>query len=117
MLREQFLDMRRTVERIDQLPEPRGDLREENVGEAAAGFLRRVRRRDLGGEPALIQLFDDGSKQRFLGFEVVVERLSRQARRFGGLLDRRAPKAMAEKHAHRGVQNAASGLHLTNLTK
>jgi len=63
-------------------------------------------RRDFRGEGALIQPLDDGPEQRFLGFEMVVERLSRQARGIGRLLNRRPPKAMAAEHEHRGIENA-----------
>ncbi len=52
MFGEQLLDMGRALERRDELPQPRGNPGDENVGEAAAGFLRGVRRRDLGGERA-----------------------------------------------------------------
>ena len=47
----------------------------------------------------------------------MIERLPRQARRLGRLLDRRAPKTMAAEHQHRCIENAGTGLHLTILTK
>jgi hypothetical protein len=48
---------------------------------------------------------------------MVVERLSRQARGIGRLLNRRPSKAMAAEHEHRGIENAGTGRHLTILTK
>ena len=92
MLGEQLLDMRRAVERCDELPEPRGNFGYQDIGETASGLVGGVCRRDFRGERVLMQLFDDGAEQRFLGFEMVVERLSGQAGRLRGLLDRRAPK-------------------------
>jgi hypothetical protein len=41
-----------------------------------------------------MQPFDDGAEQRFLGFEMMVERLPRQAGGLRRLLDRRAPEAL-----------------------
>ena len=40
------------------------------------------------GERALMQPFDDGAEQRFLGFEMMVQRLPRQPGGLGRLLDR-----------------------------
>ena len=117
MFGEQLLDMGRAVERRDELPEPRDDAGDENIGKAAAGLFRSVNSRDLGGQRALMQPFDDGAEQRFLGLEMVVERLPRQARRLGRLLDRRAPETMPAEHGHGGIENAVAGLHLSNLTK
>jgi len=79
MFGEQLLDVGRAVERSDHLPEPPGKLGYQDVGKTSTGLLRGVCRRDFRGEGALIQPLDDGPEQRFLGFEMVVERLSRQA--------------------------------------
>src|SRR5229473_2239621 len=117
MLGEQLLDMRRAVERRDELPEPRCNLGYQDIGETASGLVGGVCRRDFRGEGVLVQLFDDGAEQRFPGFEMVVERLSGQAGRLRGLLDRRAPKTMAAEHGHRGVENAGTRPHLTIFTK
>ena len=81
---------------------------DENIGEAAAGLLRGVGRRDLGGERVLMQPFDDGAEQRFLGFEMMVERLPRQAGGLRRLLDRRAPETLPAEHQHRGIENAGA---------
>ncbi len=64
-----------------------------------------------------MQPFDDGAEQRFLGFEMMVERLPRQAGRLRRLLDRRAPETVPAEHQHRGIENAVARLHLTILTK
>ena len=117
MFGEQLLDMRRAVERRDELPEPRGHPGDQNIGKAAAGFFRGVRRRDLGGQRALMQPLDDGAEQRFLGFEMVVERLPRQPGGLGRLLDRRAPETVPAEHGHGGIENAVAWLHLSILTK
>jgi hypothetical protein len=51
---------------------------------------------------------------------MMVQRLPRQPRLLGGLLDRRAAKAVAAEHAHGGVKDAVLRrlfrLHLSNLT-
>ena len=53
-----------------------------------------------------MQPFDDGAEQRFLGFEMMVERLPRQAGGLRRLLDRRAPETLPAEHQHRGIENA-----------
>ena len=116
MFGKQLLDMRGAVQRSDQMCEPRGDLSHENVGETAAILLLGVRRRDLGSEGGLIKPLDDGAEQRFLGIEMMIQRLPRQPGRFRRLLDRGAPEPMPAEHVHRGVDNAVAGRHLTNLT-
>ena len=110
MFGKQFLDMGRAVERGDDLPEPPGELGDQDIGETAAGLLRGVCRRDFRGEGVLVQPLDDGAEQRFLGFEMVIERLPRQAGGLGRLLDRRPPETMAAEHEHRGIENAGTGL-------
>ena len=85
--------------------------------EVAAGFLGGIGGSDSGGERVLMQPLDHGAEQRFLGLEVMVERLPRQPRGLRRLLDRRPPKAMVAKHGHRGVKNTGPGAHLTILTK
>ncbi len=117
MFGEQLLDMGRAVEWGDQLAEPRGDFGDEYVGKVAAGLFRGVRGCDFGSKRIRVQPFDDGAEQRFLGFEMMVERLPRQTGSLGCLLDRRAPKSLPAEHQHRGVENAVTGLHLTILTK
>ena len=97
--------------------QPRGNPGDQDIGEAAAGLVRGVRRRDLGGQRTLMQPFDHGAEQRFLGFEMVIERLPRQAGGLGRLLDRRAPETMPAKHGHGGIENAVARLHLSILTK
>ena len=117
MFGEQFLDMGRAVERSGQLPEFRADRRDQNIGKAAALFLGSGGRRDLGGERVLMQPFDDGAEQRFLGLEMMVERLPRQAGGLRRLLDRRTPETLPAEHQHRGIENAGTWAHLTILTK
>ena len=97
--------------------EPRGDLGDQDVGEAAAGLLGGVGRRDFGGQRVLMQPLDHGAEQRFLGFEMMVQRLPRQAGGLRRLFDRRTPKTLAAEHQHGGVEDAVAGLHLTILTK
>jgi hypothetical protein len=92
MFGEQFLDMGRAVERSGQLPELGGDRRDQDVGEAAAFVLGGAGCGNLGGQGLLMQPFDHGAEQRFLGLEVMVERLPRQAGGLRRLFDRRAPK-------------------------
>src|SRR5205814_10258008 len=110
------------VERSNQIPKSRIDLRDQDVGETGLGHLGGIRRRDLCGERGLIKQFDDGAEQRFLGLEMVIERLPRQPRGLGHLLDRRAAETVPAEHAQRRVENAVLrlrltlGLHLTNLT-
>jgi hypothetical protein len=70
--------MGRTLERRDQLLQPRGDLGDQNLGETAAGLFRGRGGGDLGGERVLMQPLDHGAEQRFLGLEMMVERLPRQ---------------------------------------
>src|SRR5262249_10185553 len=53
---------------------------------------------------------------RFLGLEVMIERLPRQACGLRRLLDRGTAKAVPAEHGHRGLQNAGARAHLTNLT-
>src|SRR5882724_12722642 len=117
MFGKQFLDMGRAVERGGQLPEFRADRRDQNIGKAAALLLRGSGCRDLGGERVLMQPFDDGAEQRFLGLEVMVERLPCQAGGLRCLLDRRAPETLPAEHQHRGIENAGTRAHLTILTK
>src|SRR6187455_3346029 len=64
-----------------------------------------------------MQPFDHGAEQRFLGFEMMVERLPRQAGGLRRLLDRRAPETLPAEHQHRGIENAGTRAHLTILTK
>ena len=109
--------MGRAFERRDQLPHPRGDLCDQDVGEAAAGLFGGARRRDLGGQRILMQPLDHGAEQRFLGLEMMVQRLPRQAGSFRRLLDRRAPEALPAEHRHGGIEDAVARLHLTILTK
>ena len=81
-------------------------------------FSAALGRGDLGGERVLMQPFDDGAEQRFLGLEMMVERLPRQAGGLRGLLDRRAPETVPAEHQHRGIENAVlRAAHLTILTK
>ena len=89
----------------------------QDVGKAAAGFFRGVRRRDLGGHGILMQPLDHGAEQRFLGFEMVVERLTRQPGGLGRLLDRRAAETVPAEDGHGGIENAVARLHLSILTK
>ena len=117
MFGEQLLDMGRPVERLGQLSKLGADRGDEDIGEAAAGFLRDVGRFDFGGERALVQPLDDGAEQRFLGFEMMIERLPRQAGGHRRLLDRRAPETLPAEYQHRGIENAGAGYHLTILTK
>ncbi len=117
MLGEQLFDMGRALERRDQLPDPRGDLGDQDVGEAAAGLFGGLARRDLGGQRVLMQPLDHGAEQFFLGFEMMVQRLPRQAGGLRRLLDRRTPKSLPAEHQHGGIEDAVAGLHLTNLTK
>ena len=63
-----------------------------------------------------MQPFDDGAEQRFLGLEVMVERLPRQAGGLRRLLDRRAPETLPAEHQHRSIENAGTRAHLTILT-
>src|ERR1700680_3957303 len=99
------------------MPEPRGDLGHDDFGKAAAGVFRGPRRRDLRGERGFIHPLDYGAEQRFLGFEMMIQRLPRQPRGLRRLFDRRPPKAMVAKHGHRGVKNTGPGAHLTIFTK
>src|SRR5689334_12048029 len=112
--------MRRALELGEQNSESRGDLGDHDIRKLAACRFRRSRRLDLGREGALIEPRDGAAKQRFLGREVMIERLPRHAGLLGGLLDRGAPKSVAAKYPHGGVENAMlgifSGLHLSNLT-
>jgi hypothetical protein len=109
--------MGRAVQRSGHLSELGGDGGDENVGEAAAGVFGGGGGGDLGGKRLLVQPLDDGAEQRFLGLEVVVERLPRQPGGFRGLLDRRAPEAVPAEHQHGSVKNAGARAHLTNFTK
>ena len=117
MFGEQLLDMGRAIERLGQLAELRADGGDEDIGKAAALFLRGSCRLDFGGERVLMQSFDDGAEQRFLGFEMMVERLPRQAGGLRRLLDRRTPETLPAEHQHRGIENAGTRAHLTILTK
>ena len=81
------------------------------------GFLGGAGRRDLGGKRVLMQPFDDGAEQRFLGLEVMVERLPRQAGGLRRLFDRRAPETVPAEHQHRGIEKTRTRAHLTILTK
>src|SRR3954463_9011576 len=109
--------MGRAIERSGQLPELGADRSDQDVGEAAAFLLGGAGLGNLGGEGLLMQPFDDGSEQRFLGLEMMVERLPRQAGGLCRLLDRGASEAVPAKYQHRGVENAGTGAHLTILTK
>ena len=117
MLGEQFLDMRRALERGDELRQPCRQPRDQDIGEPESGFLRRGDRRGFRRERALMHMLDHGAEQRFLGFEVMIQRLPRQACGFRGLLDRRTPKAVPAEHQHGGIEDAVAGPHLTILTK
>ena len=109
--------MRRTVERFGQLLQLGGDSGDDDVGEAAAGLLCSGSGSRFSGEGVFIQPFDNGAEQRFLGLEVMVERLPRQACGFGCLLDRRTAETLAAEHRHRGVEDTGAGAHLTIFTK
>src|SRR5688572_12816346 len=109
--------MGRAIERGGQLPELGADRSDQDVGEAAAFVFGGAGRGNLGGEGLLMQPFDDGAEQRFLGLEMVVERLPRQAGGLRGLLDRRAPETLPAEHQHRSVENSGAWAHLTNFTK
>jgi hypothetical protein len=117
MFGKQLLDVRRTVERRNELPHPRGNPGHQDIGQAAAGLLSGSGRCDLGRQRRLMQPFDHGAEQRFLGFEMVVQRLPRQPGGLGRLLDRRAPEAVPAEHGHGGIENAVARLHLSILTK
>ena len=97
--------------------QPRGDLGDQDIGKAAAGLFRGAGRRDLGSQRILMHPLDHGAEQRFLGLEMVIERLPRQPGGLGRLLDRRAPETVPAEHGHGGVENAVARLHLTILTK
>src|SRR5207244_2557190 len=84
---------------------------------SAGGLFGGFRGGDRGGERILMQPLDHGAEQRFLGLEMMVERLPRQPGRFRRLFDRRTPKPLAAKHQHGGVEDAVARLHLTILTK
>jgi hypothetical protein len=117
VLGEQLLDMGRSIERGGQLPELCGDGTDEDIGQAATGVFRGRGGGDFGGKRLFMQPFDDRTEQGFLGFEVMVERLPRQA---GGLrrrLDRRTPETLPAEHQHSGIENAGTRAHLTILTK
>src|SRR3954454_2020890 len=109
--------MGRAIERSGQLPELGADRSDQDVGEAAAFVLGGAGCGNLGGEGLLMQPFDDASEQLFLGLEMMVERLPRQAGGLCRLLDRGASEAVPAKYQHRGVENAGAGAHLTILTK
>src|SRR5882757_1128256 len=64
-----------------------------------------------------MQPLDDGTEQRFLGLEMMVQRLPRQSGRLRRLLDRGAPEPMPAEHGHGGIEDAVARLHLSNLTK
>ena len=59
---------------------------------------------------------DHGAEQRFLGLEVMIERLPRQAGGLGRLFDRGTAETVPAKHRHRGFQDAVARAHLTNFT-
>src|ERR1700754_4582651 len=59
---------------------------------------------------------DHCAEKRFLGFEMMIERLPRQACGLRRLLDRGTAKTVPAKYRHRGIQNAVARAHLTNLT-
>ena len=117
MLGIELLDMRRAVEGADHCPHPRRHTGNENVGEAEAGLLRIIDRSLLGGNRGLVHAGDDRAEQRFLGFEMMIERLPRQAGGFGHLLDRGAAKAVPAKHQHGRIEDARFRSHLSILTK
>ena len=77
MFGEQLLDMGRALQWRDQLGEPRGDFGNQYIGEVAAGLFRGLGGSDFGRERVLVQPFDDGAEQRFLGFEMMIQRLPR----------------------------------------
>ena len=89
---KQLLDMRRAPEGRDRKREAPGELRGQDIGEPAAFFLVRVRRRDFGVQRVLVQPLDQRAEQRFPGFEIMIQRLPRQPGSFRRLLDRRPPK-------------------------
>ena len=60
---------------------------------------------------------DHGAEQRFLGFEMMVQRLPRQPGGFGRLLDRGTPETVPAEDGHGGIENAVARLHLSILTK
>src|SRR5689334_25330203 len=61
---------------------------------------------------------DHGAEQRFLGLEVVIQRLPRQACCLRRLLDRGTAKAVPAEHRHGSFENAVARAqaHLTTLT-
>jgi hypothetical protein len=64
-----------------------------------------------------MQPLDHGTEQRFLGFEMMIQRLPGQAGGLRRLLDRRAPEAVTAEDSHGGIENAVAWLHLSILTK
>ncbi len=108
--------MRRAVQRSDHGRHPRTHASGQDIAEIAAGRLRLGDGCVLGRDRALMQPLDYGAEQRFLGFEMMIERLPRQAGRFGNLLDRGAAKAVPAEHQHGGIENAVLRSHLTILT-
>jgi hypothetical protein len=62
-------------------------LRDDDVGERSACGLCTLRRGRAVAQRTVMDALDHGAEQRFLGLEVMIERLPRQACGLRGFLD------------------------------
>src|SRR5581483_12333222 len=106
MFRQQLFGLRRFFDAFEQIPEARADLSSQDVRKP---FARLFLIKAGGGFRligVLVQFLDDGAKQRFLAWVVMIERLSREPRFLGNLAHRRASKAESGEDVFRSRQNA-----------
>ena len=66
LLREQLLDLGGPFDAIEEVAKPRFELRDQNIGEPAAGLFPPQAGGPLGLERAFVDGLDDGAKQRLL---------------------------------------------------
>ena len=104
------------LDSIEEIAKPRFELRDQNVGEPAAGLFLPQTGGPLGLERAFVNGLDDGAKQRLLRREVMVERLPGKPGLLRDELHRGEPISVLAEDLGGGFEDAFAGPHFTILT-
>ena len=116
LLGEQLLDLGRAFDQFEEIAKARLELRGENVGEPLAGLFLLQARGSLSLECAFVNGLDDSAEQRFLGGEMMIERLPGEAGLLRDQLHRGEAITVLAEHFRCGIDDAFTGRHLTSLT-
>ena len=115
LLGEEFLGLSSAFDQFEEIAKSRLELRNQNVGQPLPGLFLPQCRGLFGSACAIEHGFDDGPKERLLGFEVMIKRLPGQSALLSDQFHGGEPVTVLAEDLRRGIENAFTGTHVYTL--